>query len=37
LDHALDAETLAPLSLEASLAMQGERLLSAERLKDPSS
>jgi hypothetical protein len=34
LDHALDAKTLAP---EASLAMQGERLLSAERLKDPSS
>lgn len=34
LDHALDARTRTRLSLEASLAMQGERLLSAERLKD---
>lgn len=33
LDRALDAETRSPLSLEASLAMQRERLFNAERLK----
>jgi hypothetical protein len=34
LDHAIDAKTRAALSLEASLAMQRERLFNAERLKE---
>jgi hypothetical protein len=34
LDRALDAKTHTELSLEASLAMQRERLFNAERLKD---
>ena len=34
LERALDAKTHAELSLEASLAMQRERLFNAERLKD---